>query len=520
MSTSKKTLLGMLCFGVAVGAIFPFYAILFMTFKPGMGLFFVVGCLAAGSVVGLGAFAIVKLIAFRKISTFAALLRDMSAGGDLSRRLGFNSSDEIGALAVGIDSMMAAIEKVVKSVRGGSRSLGTASTQLATRSKTVAENANRSKDLSNASVTAVLEASASINGIASAAEEMSSSVATVASSIEEMSAAISEVSRNSAKEYDIARAARSKTADTAELMKGLNKAASEIGKITGVIDDIADRTNLLALNARIESAAAGDAGKGFAVVANEIKDLANQTTKSTAEIASKIDDVQETTRQSVSAIEEVLSIMQDMDAMSQTISSSMEEQSATVNEVARAVEGSKSASTEISRNMQEAVKALEGVSRGIRDISESASRMAVSTIDSAIDAQMVGETGTELQSIAGQYSASAEVFDIAKIKDAHLNWRRRIERALGGFETLAVADVRNEHQCDFGKWYDTEGVAKFKDLDVFREVGTHHSQIHALASEIARLLEAKQKENARALFDKFESTRRDMFGALDRLYTR
>jgi methyl-accepting chemotaxis protein len=519
MNTSQKTLVGMLCFGVIVGAVFPFYAVFFMTFKPGMALYFVVGCLIAGGMVGFGSFAVVKLIAFRKIASFASLLKDMAdGGGHLSRRLRLSSTDEIGVLAQRIDAFAGMIETVIKSIRGGSRTLGVTSSQLMDRSVKMMESASRARTLSHDAANATQQATANITGIASAAQEMSNSVTTVASSIEEMTSAISEVSRSSVKELEIAHNVRNKTSSAADLIKDLQRAASEIGKITQVIDDIAEKTNLLALNARIESASAGEAGKGFAVVANEIKDLANKTSKSTLEIGKKIEDMQTTTGRSVNAILEALTAIGELDIMSQTLSSAMEEQSATVKEVARVMEGSRTAATEISRNMQEAAHELDLVSKSIKSMSESAASSAASTVDTSIDADIVAETGSELQATASRFIAVEEVFDIAKIKNAHLNWRRRIERALKGIEVLRPSDVRNEHECDFGKWFDSDGTSRFGRLDVFAEIGKHHGQIHSIASQIASLLENKNEAEAKAVFARFEEARRAMFKALDRLY--
>jgi methyl-accepting chemotaxis protein len=475
-------------------------------FLIGMGLLVMAGIIIVKSIL-------------KPIGVIGARVKDMVSGqADLTRRLNYKSADEIGELARNIDSFVGAIESIVRLISGGSKSLNVSSSKLVLRTKSMNESAERSKELSHSAVAATQEATANINSIATAAEEMSTSVSTIASSVEEMTAAISEVSKSSIKELEIAHDVRDKTASAADLITSLDQSSKEIGKITQVINDIADKTNLLALNARIESASAGEFGSGFAVVANEIKDLANQTSKSTAEISRKIEDMQASARRSVTAIHEVLSAVKDLDLISQTLSSAMEEQTATVNEISKAMEGSRTASTEISRNMQEAVTGLEQVSRNILNISETALATAVVSVDNSIDSEIVGETGAELQLMTSRFVTKAEVFDIAKIKDAHLNWRRRIEKALREYENLLVSDVRNEHECDFGKWYDTEGTNRFKTLDLFKEVGKHHASIHSIASQIAGHLENKNKDDANKMFMQFEETRRKMFKSLDTLY--
>src|SRR5437660_3794754 len=100
------------------------------------------------------------------------------------------------------------------------------------------------------------------------------------------------------------RAIADSVSDTAKKMDELGKSSDQIGQIVGVINDIADQTNLLALNAAIEAARAGEQGRGFAVVADEVRKLAERTTTATKEIAQMIETVQQETKLAVSAMEE------------------------------------------------------------------------------------------------------------------------------------------------------------------------------------------------------------------------
>ena len=119
-------------------------------------------------------------------------------------------------------------------------------------------------------------------------------------------------------------------------MNELGGAATRIGEVISLIQAIAGQTNLLALNATIEAARAGEAGRGFAVVAAEVKSLAAQTARATAEIAEQIGAIQSAAADSAQAIEQVNSIITDMAAIASTVSVTVEEQNAAVSSIAEA----------------------------------------------------------------------------------------------------------------------------------------------------------------------------------------
>ena len=132
-----------------------------------------------------------------------------------------------------------------------------------------------------------------------------------------------------------------------------------IGDVVELINTIAEQTNLLALNATIEAARAGEAGRGFAVVASEVKALAEQTSKATGEIGQQISGIQAATQDSVNAIKEISDTIEKLSEISSTIAAAVEEQGA--------------ATKEISRNVQQAAQGTQQVSSSITDVRRGAS---------------------------------------------------------------------------------------------------------------------------------------------------
>ncbi|GAB3121854.1 methyl-accepting chemotaxis protein [Novispirillum itersonii] len=190
------------------------------------------------------------------------------------------------------------------------------------------------------------------------ATEVSVNVQTVASAAEELGASIREISRQVQDSSDKSAAAAERAIEASTVIEGLESAAASIGQVVDLITAIADQTNLLALNATIEAARAGDAGKGFAVVANEVKSLANQTSKATDQIRSQIGLIQEEVTRAAHAIDDIVEVAREASAIASSIAGAVEQQSA--------------ATQEISSNVQQAASGTGVVSDTIQTVSRAA----------------------------------------------------------------------------------------------------------------------------------------------------
>lgn len=131
----------------------------------------------------------------------------------------------------------------------------------------------------------------------------------------------------------------------------LSDAATQIGDVVRLIQDIAEQTNLLALNATIEAARAGEAGKGFAVVASEVKNLANQTGRATEEISKKIVTIQNVSSQAVGAIRSIGDVIGRIDSISRTIAEAIHQQEAATREISNNVQQASTGTAEISSSI-------------------------------------------------------------------------------------------------------------------------------------------------------------------------
>ena len=218
--------------------------------------------------------------------------------------------------------------------------------------------------------------------VASTSEVASTSIQSVASATEELSASVNEIGRRVRESSQIAEAAVLQAQQTDARIGKLSRAAQQIGDVVKLITAIAEQTNLLALNATIEAARAGEAGRGFAVVASEVKSLASQTAKATDEISSHISGMQGATQESVAAIKEIGGTIAQISTIASTIAGAVEQQSSATQEIARSVQnvaqGTHEAAAnivQVNRGATETGSASAGVLNSARTLSAESKRL-------------------------------------------------------------------------------------------------------------------------------------------------
>ena len=207
---------------------------------------------------------------------------------------------------------------------------------------------------------------------AGASEEASSNMQSVATATEELSASVDEIGRQVEESNRIAEAAVVQAEQTDGRIGKLSRAAQEIGDVVKLITAIAEQTNLLALNATIEAARAGEAGRGFAVVASEVKSLASQTAKATDEISSHIAGMQGATQESVAAIKEIGGTIAQISTIASTIASAVQEQGSATQEIARSVQTVAQGTHEAAANIMEVNRGAAETGAASGDVLDSA----------------------------------------------------------------------------------------------------------------------------------------------------
>ena len=310
-------------------------------------------------------------------------LKEISTGeGDLTKHLPVLSNDEVGQLSTYFNNFTAKLREIIAAAHESSQSVASGSAELASSTEEL-------------SVT-VRDQAAQINSVASATEEMSVSAAQTSGNLDNNRAAVIETTNDTAEgskmlnqAVDEINSIKNKVDQLNMTIKKLAESSNNINEIINVISDIADQTNLLALNAAIEAARAGEHGRGFAVVADEVRKLAERTQTATGEINSIISGFHsESTKASEdmgSAIKQVELGVNTMKTTStffdkivssvQKISKMNDEISGAVGEQIKAIDNINANAQSLSSGVEQSSQALQEVSRTISDLETQAGNL-------------------------------------------------------------------------------------------------------------------------------------------------
>jgi len=385
-SILRRLMLAYLGFGLAVAMVFPFYAAYFVEWKPGMLPWFVAGCVVAGLSIGVANYYLLNLILLGKLRRIAEVANQISRK-DLTHHCAMHSADTIGEIITSFNAMS-------DNLRG-----------LIGETGRLASSVNRDSHEIHAFFDGVThqltEQSGQVDDIRGAVAELADTVGAIANHANATAARGRAAAEQAGAGNRIVQATiegmeqiSGRVAEAADAVESLRARSQQIDAIVHTIRDIADQTNLLALNAAIEAARAGEQGRGFAVVADEVRKLAERTTAATGEISTMIGGIHQMIDQTV-----------------KTIGEGAETASAGVGkarEAGDALSAIVSGSSEVTRLIDEIAQATDRQQSSVHQVGESITRIAdlIGQIRDAVQdgtqrAQaMAGMAGSLHQSVA------------------------------------------------------------------------------------------------------------------------
>jgi methyl-accepting chemotaxis protein len=345
-------------------------------------------------VVGIGVLIIARSVA-RPLSLITATIKRVAEGDAQVEVPHTGRADEIGALARAIRIFQEAMERnrnlnsqVLQDskareerARHVEASVDEFRGAIGGVLRAVTDNASAMRQTAQSITKVTSDASGRAVAAANATEQASSNVNAVAGAAEELSASVEEIGRQVRQSAGVVEEAGLRTEKSIAEIESLAAATQRIDGVLNLIQTIAEQTNLLALNATIEAARAGEAGRGFAVVAHEVKALAEQTAKATAEIGQNVSLIQTSTKSAVDAVREIGNAVRDINDVTSNIAGAVGQQDA--------------ATREISANAQSAAQGNETLVANIGSLSDSigeTNKAAGSVLTASSDLTATAET--------------------------------------------------------------------------------------------------------------------------------
>ena len=436
----------------------------------------------------------------RPLNRLRETMERIGRDNDLTLRAEHTGGDELGAVGDAFNAMVGELRGIINGVTGSAGNLvGETERLSATAEQTNAGMRHQQEEIHQVA-TAMTEMTATVQEVArntsTAAEAAHNAQAEAATGQQVVTQTIDAIDRLAAE-----------VEQTAGVIHKLEEDSADIGTILDTIKGIAEQTNLLALNAAIEAARAGEQGRGFAVVADEVRTLANRTQKSTEEIQAMIEQLQAGAQQAVRVMDEGRkqarsSVEQAGNAGEslRTITAAVESINDMNAQIASAAEEQSAVAEEMNRNIVNISQVAEETARGSQDTSS----VAVGMVD-LVD---------KLRQQVARFKTGGGV-NLSSAKMAHLAWKTKMRAFLDGQSTLSEDQAVSHTACAFGKWYYGEGMERYGRLPEMRRIEQPHTELHAAIKAIVQLKNQGEMAEAEREYAKVGPLSETIVGLID-----
>ncbi len=455
--------------------------------------------------------------------------------------------------------------------------VGDATRQIAATVEQVSAGTRQQADGVSRTANSMTQMKGAIEGVAQGAQEQASAMTQASAIAQQINSALSQVaessqvvSRDSSNAALAARAGmevvndtligmetiKVKVAGSASKVREMGQRSDEIGAIVELIDDIASQTNLLALNAAIEAARAGEHGRGFAVVADEVRKLAERSSGATKEIGGLVRAIQGSVKDAVIAMDDgsrevevgaqraqtagqslreivaaadavnqqaatTLNATAAMTVASRQLTDSMDSVSAVVEENTAATEQMAAGSIEVTDALQSVAEVGQENGKAVADVAQAAGSIAGEIESVTASATRLAQLAEQMKQVVHQFkltqSTDAELHEeFETFKRAHVGWVERARSWIAGTEAVP-AEIPDHATCALGRWHSGRSALEHGHLPEFQAVEEPHRRFHGQLTRLASSIKAGRATEVRTEVEALARTSQEVVAALERL---
>jgi len=405
----------------------------------------------------------------QRIAQYHKLVGDV-AKGNLSGRITVEGNDELARLGNDLNHMVESLAAMAGSVT----------------------------ESSNSMLETAKEVKSAVAAQSSGASQQASAINETTTTLEEINATAQQNLEKATSLYDVTKLAKAEGSDGLEAVETaivamhdihgnmedisthiteLNDRLQQIEEITNTVDDLAQQSRMLALNASIESAKAGEAGRGFSVVAEEVKELAEQSRQAAAQVKTILSEVSGASKRAVQSVASGNAGADKGAELTERAGSVLQGLNKVINDSALS-------SQQIVAAIRQETAGIEQIRIAMQEINTITGEFVGATQQTDDAAEKFTNNAAKLQDMVGHFKVETPSFDFELARAVHRTWVIRMEGFLQGEETLSENEAISHHQCELGKWYDTQGLALYGHIEEMHELGKDHEQLHSLIKKV------------------------------------